>query len=75
MTIQPRKRNVQRLLQVIRFASVPLGCPIDVNLFGDRVPRHLVFVVLIADVAVSVLAHDVDLAGGPRCAVLNPIAG
>src|ERR1017187_2258407 len=62
MIVQPRQRNVQRFLQVIRLASVPVRAPKDIDLFGDRVPRHFVFVVLVANVAVSVIGHDVDLA-------------
>src|SRR5258706_7919139 len=51
MIVQPRQRQVERLLQVIRLANVLVGTPIDVSLLGDRMPRHLVLAALESDVS------------------------
>ena len=58
MIIQPRQRNVERFLDVVRLASVPVRAPIDVDLMGDRMPSDFVLVVLVANVAVPVVGHD-----------------
>ena len=58
MVAQPRQRGVQRLLQVIRFTSVFVGAPVDVDLVGDWMPCDLVFVVLESNVTVPVVGHD-----------------
>ena len=75
MIVQPRQRYVKRFLQVIRFASVPVGSPIDVNFFRDRMPRHFVFVALVVNVAVPVACRAHVNLVGQRCAVLSPMAG
>jgi hypothetical protein len=60
MTVQPRQGNVESFLHFVRFASVLVGAPIDVDLIGDRMPCDFVLVILESNVPVTVVGHGDD---------------
>src|ERR1700691_4213884 len=53
VTVKPRQGRVKGLLHVIRLAGVFPGPPVDVDLFGYRVPRDTVFMSLPTDISFS----------------------